>query len=129
MSSHMQILPKILGLYLLCFTRQPLLRVNLNMRIEASTDTLKTHATNIHSIMSAMAMEFQQSNHRIHNIMQSLAATSPDPINTNVARLPPAPSTAMDTNIDNHLAPPGFPSTHYGASPSSLHKGQHQSYD
>jgi hypothetical protein len=52
---------------------------NMDMRIEASTDTLKTHATNIHGIMSAMAMEFQQSNHRIHNIMQTLAATSPDP--------------------------------------------------
>ena len=48
------------------------------MQIEASTDTLKSHATNIHSIMSAMAIEFQQSNSCIHNIMQTLAATSPD---------------------------------------------------
>ena len=47
---------------------------NMDMRNEASTDTLKTHATNIHNIMSAMAKEFQQSNHRIHNIMQTLAA-------------------------------------------------------
>lgn len=105
------------------------INLNTDMRIEASTDTLKTHATNIHSIMSAMAMEFQQSNHRIHNIMQTLAATSPDPPNTNVARLPPAPSTSMDTNNANHLAPPGFPNTHYGNSPSSLHKGPHQPYE
>ena len=55
------------------------INLNTDMRIEASMDTLKTHATNIHNIKSAMAMEFQQSNHRIHNIMQTLAATSPDP--------------------------------------------------
>ena len=39
------------------------INLNTNMRIEASTDTLKSHATNMHNIMSAMAMEFQQSNH------------------------------------------------------------------
>jgi hypothetical protein len=55
------------------------INLNTDMRIEASTDTLKTHATNINSIMSAMAIEFQQSNNRIHNIMQTLASTSPDP--------------------------------------------------
>ena len=55
------------------------INLNTDKRIEASTDTLKIHATNIHNIMSAMAMEFQQSNNRIYNIMQTLAATSPKP--------------------------------------------------
>jgi hypothetical protein len=104
------------------------INLNTDMRIEASTDTLKTHATNIHGIMSAMAMEFQQSNHRIHNIMQSLAATSPDPL-TNVVRLPPTPSTSMDITNANHLAPPGFANPHFGHPPSSLQKGPHQSYE
>ena len=56
--------------------------INLNpdMRIEPSTDTLKMYAMNIHNIMSVMTMEFQQLNHRIHNIMQTLAATSLDPL-------------------------------------------------
>jgi hypothetical protein len=62
------------------------INLNTDMRIEASTDTLKSHATNIHNIMSAMAMEFQQSNNRIHNIMQTLAATSPDPLHANNTR-------------------------------------------
>jgi hypothetical protein len=48
---------------------------NTDVRIEASTETLKAHAVNIHNIMSAMATEFQQSNHRIHNIMQTIAGT------------------------------------------------------
>ena len=111
------------------------INLNTDMRIEASTDTLKTHATNMHNIMSAMAMEFQQSNNRIHNIMQTLAATSPDPPpHTNTARLPHAPSTSL-TNAhagDNNtpqLAPPGFPSAHYRSSPSSLHKGQYYSHE
>ena len=66
--------------------------INLNtvIRVEASTETLKTHVTNIHNIMSAIAMEFQQSNHRIHNIMQTLAATSPDPLHANISRPPNA---------------------------------------
>ena len=55
------------------------INLNTDKHIEASTDTLKTHATNIYNIMSAMAMEFQQSNNRIHNIMQILATTSPEP--------------------------------------------------
>ena len=105
------------------------INLNTDMRIEASTDTLKTHATNIHGIMSAMAIEFQHSNNRIHNIMQTLAATSPDPPHNTIARLPPAPSTSMDNNTDTHMAPPGFPNTHYRNSPSSLPKGPHQPYD
>jgi hypothetical protein len=104
------------------------INLNTDMRIEASTDTLKTHATNMHSIMSAMAIEFQQSNHRIYNIMQTLASTSPDPPTT-VARLPPTPSTSMDITNANQLAPPGFPNPHYGNPPSSLHKGPHHSYE
>jgi hypothetical protein len=105
------------------------INLNTDMRIEASTDTLKTHATKIHSLMSAMAMEFQQSNHRMHTIMQSLTATSPDPPNINIARLPPAPSTSKDNRNDNQLAPPGFPHTNYSNSPSSLPKGPHQAYE
>lgn len=35
------------------------INLNMDMRIEASTDTLKTHTTNIHNLMSAMAMKFQ----------------------------------------------------------------------
>jgi hypothetical protein len=105
------------------------INLNTDKRIEASTDTLKTHATNIHGIMSTMAIEFQQSNNRMHNIMQSLAATSPDPPHTTLARLPPAPSTSMDNNTDTHMAPPGFTNTNYRNSPSSLHKGPHQPYE
>ena len=60
------------------------INLNTDKKIDTSTETLKSHATDIHSIMSAMAIEFQQSNTRIHNIMQTLAATSPDP----PARLP-----------------------------------------
>lgn len=51
---------------------------NTDKRVEASTNTLKSHAANIHNIMSAMAMEFQQSNELIHNIMHTIAATLPD---------------------------------------------------
>jgi hypothetical protein len=111
------------------------INLNTDMFIEASTDTLKTHATNIHSIMSVMAMEFQQSNPRIHNILQTLAATSPDPPHTNVARLPSAPNTSManiyvgDNNNANHLAPPGFTNNHYRNSPSSFHKCPHQPHE
>ena len=110
------------------------INTNTDMRIEAPTDTLKTHATNIHTIMSAMAMEFQQSNNRIHNIMQTLAATSLDPPNTNIARLQHAPSTSLtnthtgDTNIPQQ-APLDFPSAHYKNSPSSLHKGQYHRHE
>ena len=105
------------------------INLNTDMRIEASTDILKTHATNLRSVMSAMAMEYQQSNHRMHNLMQTLAATSPDPLNANAARLPPAPTTSLDNNTDNQLAPPGFPTAHYRTSSSSLHKDPHQAYE
>ena len=105
------------------------INLNTDMRIEASTDTLKTHATNLHSLMSAMAVEYQQSNHRMHTIMQTLTATSPDPPNINIARLPSAPSTSMDNHNDNQLAPPGFPNTNYRNSSSSLPKDPHQVYE
>lgn len=107
---------------------------NTDVRIEASTDTLKMHATNIHNIMSAMAVEFQHSNSRIHNIMQTLAATTPDPLKTNIARHPHTPSTSLlnahegDTNPPQQ-APPGFSNALLRNSPSSLHKGQHHSYE
>ena len=106
------------------------INLNTDLRIEASTDTLKTHATNIHNIMGAMAMEFQQSNNRMHNLMQTLTATPSDHPHTNIARLPPAPSTSLttthggDTNMPQQ-APPGFHNTHLRNSPSSLHKGQY----
>jgi hypothetical protein len=63
-------------------------------QIETSTDTLKSHAANIHNIMSAMAMEFQQSNQRMHNIMHTIAATLPDP--------PPPPSSRRKTSTSYH---------------------------
>ena len=103
------------------------INLNTDMRIKASTDTLKSHATNIHNIMSAMAMEFQQSNNRIHNIMQTLAATSPDPLHANTARLP-ANTYAGDHNIPQ-LAPPGFTSGYHRSSPSSHHKGPNHSHE
>jgi len=83
---------------------------NTDARIEASTETLKSHAANIHNIMGAMATEFQQSNHRIHNIMQTIAATLPDP--PLHARLPHPPSNPMD-DTNTQLAPPGFNTGHF----------------
>ena len=65
-----------------------------DVKIEASTETLKSHAANIHNIMSAMATEFQQSNHHIHNIMQTIAATLPEP--PPPARLQHMPPNPMD---------------------------------
>ena len=109
------------------------INLNTDNRVEASTETFKTHATNLHNIMSAMAMEFQQSNHRIHNIMQTLAATSPEPPN-NFARLPHAPSTSManaqagDNNM-HHIAPPGFSGAHYRSPSPSIHKDQPHLHD
>ena len=94
---------------------------NTDTRIEASTETLKSHAANIHNIMSAMAMKFQQSNHRIHNIMQTIATTLPDP--PLPARLPLMPHHPTDANNAPQLAPPGFNNGHYRNSPSSYHKG------
>ena len=94
---------------------------NMDVRIEASTETLKSHAANIHNIMSAMATEFQQSNHRIHNIMQTIAATLPDP--PLPARLPHMPINPLDDTNTSQLAPPGFNNNPYRTSPSSYHKG------
>ena len=94
---------------------------NTDTRIEASTETRKSHAANIYNIMSAMATEFQQSNHRIHNIMQTLAATLPEP--PLPARLPHTSHNPTDTNNTSQLAPPGFNANHYRNSPSSYHKG------
>ena len=94
---------------------------NTDTKIEASTDTLKSHAANIHNIMSAMAMEFQQSNHRIHNIMQTIAATLPDPPLS--ARLSHTSHNPTDDINTSQLAPPGFNASHYRNSPSGYHKG------
>ena len=98
------------------------INLNTDKKIDASTETLKSHASNIHSIMSSMTMEFQQSNTRIHNIMQTLAATSLDP-----PRLPQAPntSTANGGEPNTHLAPPGFFGAHYRCPSPSLHKDPH----
>ena len=94
---------------------------NTDVRIKASTETLKSHAANIHNIMSAMATEFQQTNHRIHNIMQTIAATLPDP--PLPARMPHMPINPMDDANTSQLAPPGFNTSHSQHSPSSFHKG------
>ena len=109
------------------------INLNTDKRIEESTDTLTTHATNIHSIMSAMALEFQHSNNRIHNIMQTLAASTPDPPNANLARLPHTPTKSMvnayvgDPNTT--LAPPGFSRAQYRSPSSNLHKDQQYRHD
>jgi hypothetical protein len=94
---------------------------NTDARIEASTETLKLHAANIHNIMSVMAMEFQHSNHRIHNIMQTIAATLPDP--PLPVRLPHMPINPMDDTNPSQLAPPGFTPNPYRPSTSTYHKG------
>jgi hypothetical protein len=97
---------------------------NTDKRIEASTDTLKSHAANIHNLMSQMAMEFQQSNQRMHNIMHTIAATLPEPPQPQApaGRLPQTTAAhADDTNMP--LAPPGFNLGQYNNSPSSSHKG------
>ena len=105
------------------------INLNTDMRMEASIETLKTHATNVHNIMSAMAMEFQQSNNCIHNIMQTLVATSLEPPHTTIARLLQAPNTSMadtyagDANA-HHLAPSGYSGAHYWSPSPSLHKDQ-----
>ena len=91
---------------------------NTDVRIEASTETLKSHAVNIHNIMNAMATEFQHSNHRIHHIMQTIAATLPEP--PPPAQLPQVPNIPMNDITTSQLAPPGF---NYRTSPSSYHKG------
>ena len=111
------------------------INLNTDIRIKASTDTLKLHATNIHNIMSAMAMEFQQLNHRIHNIMQTLVVTSPYPPHANTTRLQHAPHNFTanthtgDNNILPQIAPPGFNSGHYRNSPSTYHKGPNHPHE
>ena len=105
------------------------INLNTDKRVETSTDTLKTHAANIHNIMNAMAMEFQQSNHCIHNIMHTIAATLPDPplpqvkaANTHHASSSNPTNTYMeDTNMPQ-LAPPGFTNSYFRNSPTSYHK-------
>ena len=109
------------------------INLNTDKRIEESTDTLKTHATNIHSIMNAMAVEFQQSNHRMHTIMQTLASTTPESPHTNLARLPHTPTTSMANahagDPNTHLAPPGFTGVQYRSPSSSLHKDPQYRHD
>ena len=100
------------------------INLNTDNKIDASTKTFKSHATNIHFIMSVMAMELQQSNTRIHNIIQMLAATSPDPPNNHTASLPQAPntSTANGREPNTHLVPSGFFGAQYWSPSPSLHK-------
>lgn len=104
------------------------INLNTDKQIEASTDTLKTHASNMHHIMSAMALEFQNSNNRMHNIMQSLTATSSEP--PNIARLSHPPNTSMANAYigdDTNLAPPGFNGMYLRSPSSSLNKDQRHS--
>ena len=106
------------------------INLNTDKRIEESTDTLKTHATNIHTVMSAMALEFQNSNNRMHNIMQTLAATTAESPH---ARLPHTPTSSMVNahvgDPNTHLAPPGFSGAPYQSPSSSLHKDQQYRHD
>ena len=107
------------------------INLNTDKQIEASTDTFKTHATNIHTIYGAMAMEFQQSNSCIHNIMQMLAATSPKPLHPVIAQLLHASNTSMSNtyagDANTYLALPGFNGMHLRSPSSSLHKDQRHS--
>ena len=102
------------------------INLNTDKQVAASTDTLTTHATNIHTIMNAMALEFQPSNNRMHNIMQTLAATTPELNQPLAARLPQVPNTSMASTYagDMHLAPSGFTGTHRRSPSTSLHKDQ-----
>ena len=45
--------------------------------------------------MNAMALEFQNSNHRMHNLMQALTATTPELPHTTSGRLPPTLGTTL----------------------------------
>ena len=109
------------------------INLNTDKRIEASTETLTTHATNIHNVMSAMAIEFQYSNNRIHNLMQTLAATTPEHPHTTLIRLAPplgtSPANAQEGDNMHHLAPPGFSGAQYRSPSSSLHKDHHNLHD
>ena len=102
------------------------INLNTDKQVAASTETLTTHATNIYTIMNAMALEFQHSNNRMHSIMQTLAATTPELNQPLTARLPQTPSTSMANTYagDMHLAPPGFTGTHRRSPSTSLHKDQ-----
>lgn len=105
------------------------INLNTDKQIEASTDTLKTHVSNMHHIMGAVALEFQNSNNRMHNLMQSLA-TSSEPPNANLARLSHPPNAPMaNTYIgdDTNLAPPGFNGMYLRSPSSSLYKDQRHS--
>ena len=109
------------------------INLNTDKRIEASTETLTTHATNIHNVMGAMAIEFQHSNNRMHNLMQTLAATTPEHPHTTLARLAPpfgtSPANVQEGDNMHHLAPPGFSGAQYRSPSTSLHKDHHNLHD
>ena len=109
------------------------IKLNTDKRIEASTESITTHATNMHNVMSAMALEFQNSNHRMHNLMQALAATTPEIPHVTSGRLPPTLGTtfanAQEGDDTHQLAPPGFSGAQFRSPSTSFHKDPHTSYD
>jgi len=109
------------------------INLNTDKRIEASMETLTTHATNMHNVMSAMALEFQNSNHRMHNLMQALTATTPELPHVTSSRLPPTLGTtlanAQEGATIHQLAPPGFSGAQFRSPSTSFHKDPHTSYD
>ena len=109
------------------------INLNTDKRIEASTETLTTHATNMHNVMNAMALEFQNSNHRMHNLMQALTATTPKLPHTTSGRLPPTLGTtfanAQEGDNIHQLVPPGLSGAQFRSPSTSFHKDPHTSYD
>ena len=53
------------------------INLNIDWRVEASTEALKHHTLHVHQMVSAMAHEFQLSQQHMHNIVQSLAPSLP----------------------------------------------------
>lgn len=101
------------------------INLNTDRRVEASTETLKSHTMHIANVVSSLAQEFQQSSQRMHYIMQNLATTIPE------LR---GPSTSMNTthtggNTPQLQAPPGFLKAPHQNPPPSFHQGHNSSHE
>ena len=51
------------------------INLNMDMRVEASMETIKAHTINIQSFIYPMAMEYQQSSQRMQTIMHNLVVS------------------------------------------------------
>lgn len=83
------------------------INLNTDHKVETTNGILKHQATNIHTIVSSTAMEFQRSNQRMPYIVNNLDASLPHLYQ----ELPEGPSTSNQLmGAQTHLqAPPGFP--------------------